>query len=84
MQPSRRLVLLLALLAAAAVIAGLALPGVAGGAILIALAIVLALLTTAVQSRPDLARGLDTRNWALRALVIMVLAAIGLLKLFHH
>jgi len=81
---SRRTVLLFALVAAAVVIAGLALPGVAGGAILLALAVVLAVLTTAVQTRPDLAVGLDPRNWALRILVVVALAAIGLLKLFHH
>lgn len=81
---SRRTVLLIAIAAAAVVVAGLALPGVAGGAILLALAVVLAVLTTAVQTRPDLAVGLDPRNWALRVLVVLALAAIGFVKLFRH
>lgn len=84
MPPSRRTLILVGLLTAAVVIAGLALPGVAGGAILLAVVVVLAALTTAVQTRPDLAAGLDPRNWVLRILVLVVLAVIGLVKIFHH
>jgi len=78
-----RLVLTAAVvIAAGAVIAGLALPGVAGGIILLVVAIALAALTTAVITQGD--ASFDNRGWALRFVIIVAIAAIGLVKLFRH
>lgn len=80
--PDRRVTILVVILAAGLVIAGLALPGITGGALLLIVAIALATLTTSVRSRG--AAQFDSRNWAVRILVIMALAAVGLFKLFNH
>lgn len=84
--PSRRTVILVAAAIGGLALAGLIVPGRIGGALLIAVALLLTALTTLVhtQSQTSAGRGFDSRNWALRGFVIVALAGIGLVKLFGH
>jgi len=77
---SRRTTILVAASCAALAIAGLAVPGAAGGALLLVLVILLAAMTSILHARGV---RLDGRNWTLRALVVLILTAIGLAKIFH-
>jgi hypothetical protein len=81
----RRLLIIAAVAMGGLALAGLAVPGLVGGALLLVVALVLAALTTVVhtQARTGARRPFDSRNWALRTLVITAVAVVGLVKIFH-
>lgn len=82
MRQNRLAIIAASVIAAALVITGLVLPGIAGGLVLLAVAIALAALTTAVITQGE--ASFDNRAWAVRFLVIVAIAAIGLVKIFRH